>query len=604
MAGVQVGVGYIDIRPDLSGFGRQLRNEVTRDVARTGDEASRSLKNSFAGAAKGAAAAFGAAFAAVKIKDFLGGAIQAASDLNEQVSKSNAVFDSAGVAVEGWASDAAENIGLSKRAALDAASTFGNMFVQLGVSSTQAATLSKSIVELGVDFRSFTNADITEILQAQSAAFRGEYDSLQRFLPLINAAAVSQRAMELTGKKNADQLTAQDKALATYRLMVEGAGDAAGDFDRTQDSLANQQQKLSAQWENAKSDLGEGLLPAMTAVTKFVTDEMLPAFKTLFTGGEGDATGWAATIRNAINDTLGFLVGTLQQVLRLMANVTTKIPFGWGDDAAADFREAADGADEWRVMLHASKAELIEWAGAYRNADAAAKLLAPAVKDTTAAMKESVGATKASAKAAEDAAKAERDLLGVKRDIADAERGLVKAQKERDKAAAAFAILGTDTAADELADAEEGLADAKDSVADARDRELDVKERIADLEAKTISGTSAFVNAVDARKDAVKALNDQLGITKEHLGILGDPGNILGGLKGAAVIPQPAAAAPAFPPTFNPSFGVAPSANLGISIPNVPRPTVTNNLIVNSTQPVPDPALLSKEIAWAIAGVL
>ena len=79
------------------------------------------------------------------------------------------------------------------------------------------------------------------MIEAQTAAFRGEYDSLQRFIPTINAANVEQKAMEQTGKENAEQLTASEKAAATYTLMLEGMGAAQGDFARTSDSAANRQ---------------------------------------------------------------------------------------------------------------------------------------------------------------------------------------------------------------------------------------------------------------------------------------------------------------------------------------------------------------------------
>src|ERR1700752_2936776 len=102
MAGVKVGVGYIDVRPDLSGFGRELQTGMSRDVKTAGDDAARTLKGSFAGAAKGAAAAFGSAFAAVKFTDFIGSSIDAASDLQESLSKSGVVFGTYATQVDNW----------------------------------------------------------------------------------------------------------------------------------------------------------------------------------------------------------------------------------------------------------------------------------------------------------------------------------------------------------------------------------------------------------------------------------------------------------------------------------------------------------------------
>jgi hypothetical protein len=200
-------------------------------------------------------------FASVPIAAAMGVATKAASDLNETLSKSNTVFSSSAKEVEDWAEGAADSFGQSKREALDAASTFGNMFVQLGVGSEQAARMSMQMTELASDFASFHNADITEVINAQSAAFRGEYDALQRFVPTINAAAVEQEALAQTGKKATAELTAQEKALAVQTLMLKGAGDAMGDYDRTADSAANQTRRAKAAMEDASAEIGQALLP-------------------------------------------------------------------------------------------------------------------------------------------------------------------------------------------------------------------------------------------------------------------------------------------------------------------------------------------------------
>lgn len=600
MPGVQVGVGYIDIRPDLSGFGRELQTGMTRNIKRTGDDASKTLKSSFASAAKGAAAAFGTAFAAVQIKDFFGGAIKAASDLGESMGKVGVVFGENAVKVRSFAETAATSIGQSKQQALEAAGTFGNLFVSMGIGTGVAADMSIKLVKLASDLASLNNSSPAEALDALRSGLVGETEPLRRYGANLNDATLKQKALELgLIRSTKAALEPAVKAQAAYALVFEQTKTAQGDFARTSGNLANQQRSMTAQWADAKAELGEGLLPVMVSVAQFVNDQLIPAWKTLFTVGEGDATGWAATLRNVIGDTLGFIVGALQETLRLLANVFQAVPFGWGADAAADLRAAADGADELRDRLHATKAELIEWAGATRNADSAAKLLAPATKGVAAAMKESIIPTEESTKAAQDAAAATRDLLGAKRDIADAERGLAKAQKERDQAAAAFAILGTDTSADALAEADENLADAKDTLADAHDREADVKDRIADLDAKTVSGTGTFVGAVNSRTEAIKLLNDQLGITKGHLGVLNDVGNILGQTSGKVLVGPPPLGPGVAGPLQAGQFRLA-----GPALP-APAPTpvpsgTTNNVTVNVTQPLPDPGLVGKQIAWAL----
>jgi hypothetical protein len=215
-------------------------------------------------------------FVSVPIAGFLAKGVQGASALNEAINKTDVVFGESAKEIHSWAQGAAQSVGLSQKAAEQAAGSFGNMFTQIGFTRDETVKMSKGIVGLAADFASFHDADITQVIEAQSAAFRGEYDSLQRFLPLINAATVEQRAMELTGKANADALTAQEKAAAVYKLMLEGAGPAVGDFARTSDSAANAQRRLKAETENASDRVGSQLLPQVQKVENFLAGTLIP----------------------------------------------------------------------------------------------------------------------------------------------------------------------------------------------------------------------------------------------------------------------------------------------------------------------------------------
>lgn len=193
-------------------------------------------------------------------------AVTQASALNEIQNKVNVVFGASAPIITEWGRAADTSIGLSERAALDAAGSFGNLFIQLGLSTDHATDLSTEMVQLAADFASFHDADISQVLIAQQAAFRGEYDAVQRFVPIINAATVEEEALAMGLAKTASELSQQDKALATHALIVKGAGDATGDFARTSDSLANQQRQLQAQVENLQAAIGKALLPVVTDI--------------------------------------------------------------------------------------------------------------------------------------------------------------------------------------------------------------------------------------------------------------------------------------------------------------------------------------------------
>lgn len=209
----------------------------------------------FRGPAVGALAAVGAG---------AGGAIRSASDLNETVSKSSAIFGANAGAVSSWADGAAKNLGLSKSAALESAAGFGDMFSQIGFAGDQAAKMSTDVVGLSADLGSFNNLPTADVSERISAAFRGEYDSLQAVIPNISAARVESEAMAATGKKTAKELTAQEKATAVLAIVSKDGSRAVGDFAKTSGGAANQQKIAAATAQDLAAKLGQQLLPAYT----------------------------------------------------------------------------------------------------------------------------------------------------------------------------------------------------------------------------------------------------------------------------------------------------------------------------------------------------
>jgi hypothetical protein len=268
----EIGKGYVTIEPDKDHFDRSIRG-LDDDA---GGRYSNIGKGIGTAIAKGIAVSLAAGAGLAVIGKSL---VDSASDLNESLSKVNTVFGDFGDEVEQFSRDAAKNIGLSQNAALEATGTFGNLFDQMNIGKDVSFDMSTGLTTLAADLASFHNADITDVIEAQTAAFRGEYDSLQRFIPTINAAAVQQKALEMTGKRSTKELTEQDKVLATHTLMLEGAGAAVGDFARTSDGAANRQRILKAQFENLRAELGQRLLPVFQSVLGWLINDGIPALR-------------------------------------------------------------------------------------------------------------------------------------------------------------------------------------------------------------------------------------------------------------------------------------------------------------------------------------
>lgn len=340
------------------------------------------------------AAAFGL------VTDQIHDAINAASNLNESLSKSNNVFGQSGAAIDAWAKSGAENFGLSRQAALEAASSFGNMFSQLGVGAGQAASMSQSIVQLAADFASFHNADISQVIAAQQSAFRGEYDALQRFLPTISAAAVEQEALKETGKKTTAALTDQEKALAVNTLMFQGAGAAQGDFARTSGGAANSQRILAAEMDNLQATLGSELLPVFTDLVHFITNDAIPAIEQLLqiASEPPDAAGfwgqYANTLKDWGKDVLGWAAELPGPILKL------------GGIFSGSFRDASDATDDFATKMHRSSQEAFLGAHAQDAVSAATASAKNLTKGATDATDKHATSSQKSAKAMAEEAKA------------------------------------------------------------------------------------------------------------------------------------------------------------------------------------------------------
>lgn len=193
-------------------------------------------------------------------------AAQAASDFNETVSKSGIIFGEASTEIKAFADTAAEALGLSKQAALDAAATMGTFGKSAGLAGADLSNFSIEMVKLSGDLASFHNSNPADVALALGAALRGEAEPIRKFGVLLNDAAVKAQAMKMGLYDGTGALDAQAKVLATQQIILQQTSDAQGDFARTSEGAANQQRILKAQVDNAKVSIGQAFLPILEAV--------------------------------------------------------------------------------------------------------------------------------------------------------------------------------------------------------------------------------------------------------------------------------------------------------------------------------------------------
>jgi len=205
--------------------------------------------------------------------------VASASSLQESLSKVNAVFGSSANQVVAWSETTAKALGVSQRAALEAAGTYGNLFQAFGLGAPEAQAMSIRLVELAADMASFNNVPIDDALLALRSGLSGETEPLKKFGVALNETTLKAKALEMglisTSKGTLPQLI---KTQAAYALILEQTSIQQGDVARTSDGVAFKMKSFGAQVEDVKGQIGTALIPIFSALMSFMNDKVIPVF--------------------------------------------------------------------------------------------------------------------------------------------------------------------------------------------------------------------------------------------------------------------------------------------------------------------------------------
>jgi hypothetical protein len=142
----------------------------------------------------------------------------------------------------------------------------GTLLKNAGIPMKQLATQTDTLITLAADLAATFGGTVEEAANAMNAALRGEFEPIRRFGIALSQAQIQEKALTMTQKDSADQLTKREKLLATQALLLKQGADASGQFARESDTLANRQQVLQAKFENLSAEMGEKLLPIAEAL--------------------------------------------------------------------------------------------------------------------------------------------------------------------------------------------------------------------------------------------------------------------------------------------------------------------------------------------------
>jgi hypothetical protein len=201
-------------------------------------------------------------------------AVNKASQFEETHSKFLTVFSSIESAAQAMATELKNGYGMSAMEAEKLLAATGDLLVGFQFSEDSALDLSMEVQKLSADLASFQNlqggaAHASEII---TKAMLGERDALVSLGVKISETDLKQKALALGYKVGKDGLDKQTQAQVTLKLIMEQSAKAMGDFERTEDSFANQQKILNAHLEDMKVELGQKLMPIFGGIISRINE--------------------------------------------------------------------------------------------------------------------------------------------------------------------------------------------------------------------------------------------------------------------------------------------------------------------------------------------
>ena len=254
-----------------------------------------------------------------------------ASDYEENLNKLDVAFGSNSEAVKKWSETARTEFGLSKVQATDAASAFGALGKGIGLSESDAASMSMTLAGLSADLGSYFNVGVEDSAKALEGIFTGESEALKKFGVVMNDTNLKAFAEDMGLVWS--EMDQAEKTQLRYNYVLEKTKDAQGDFSRTSDGTANSIKIFQASLQDLGTAIGTNLLPIITPVIQKITElvnkfnDLSPRTQKIITivGLVVAALGPVIMIIGTLISSIGAIIGVLGMVTLPMLGIVAAI---------------------------------------------------------------------------------------------------------------------------------------------------------------------------------------------------------------------------------------------------------------------------------------
>lgn len=167
-----------------------------------------------------------------------------------------------------FVNETSKALGINRYELMQTSGMLNVMLTSMGFTSQKAYDMSTAITKLAYDMASFYNLPVDEAIQKLQSGLAGEVEPLRKLGIMVDEATVKSFAYANGIAETGKELTANQKVLARYGVIMQATAKAQGDLARTADSPANALRRLQQMTAQAGAELGKIFVPAIGAVAQ------------------------------------------------------------------------------------------------------------------------------------------------------------------------------------------------------------------------------------------------------------------------------------------------------------------------------------------------
>jgi phage-related protein len=257
---------------------------------------------SFLGSWKKAFIGIGGLFAGIELVHFGVDAVKEAAVTQKAIENVRAQFKGASTDVLSFSDTAAQSFGISKQASLDFSSSVGLAATNIGLNTKQAAGMAIGYQKLAGSIGLIKGIDPAGVFDKLKLAMLGNTRGLKSLGISFSTAQQAHEALILGIKGSSADWSAADKAQIIYGLSTQHLGEFLKQAKAHSGDLIDTQRRLTAEWTNAKEEVGSALLPILEKLAGVLARNLPTAFAAIGTGARafGAAINAIATSAPAI----------------------------------------------------------------------------------------------------------------------------------------------------------------------------------------------------------------------------------------------------------------------------------------------------------------